>query len=138
MPAIDYIDEFPFLELRGMPDAVKRRLAIRDRAGVDGNSFKRTGRRGRMFTLHSRVDTAMFAETIPLFDEYCGLIGENPVDLVYGGIDFSESSTQFEVVDVRIRAMYAAVTGTGGLNPPSGGWLECDWDLVPVVIEEEA
>lgn len=137
MPAYDSIDQFEFLQLDGMPDAVKEGVIQRTRAGAAGTKFKRTGRRGQQFTLHSKVDLASFAEWPSVYYGYLGLIGADPVDIVQGGLDFSQTETVFEVVNVRVTDAHACLTGSGGLNAPSFGWLECDWDIVPVELEEE-
>lgn len=115
-----------------MPDGIKRQILVQTRGGVDGNAFWRTGRRARQFTLRSRVDLPTFAHGFLLYGMYAQLIGEDPVPLVYSGSDLSEFGILVEVVDVRMAEHFGTVSGTGGINPPSLAFLECDWDLVAV------
>jgi hypothetical protein len=133
---LQQIGEFEFLDLVGFPEQVKRQISAIPRAGVDGHTIIDEGSRGKPFTLTSRVDQQDLAQARATYAEYCTLIGDDPVELVWQNIDLSVENFLVVVLDVVPRAMHALAWGSaGGLHPPSLAWLECDWQLLALATE---
>jgi hypothetical protein len=123
------IGSFPFIDLAGplgLPSSV---IALLVRAGVDGQTLVDDGQRGEPFTLRSKLDVASMADGVNEFDGYRGLVGTDPVSLVYQDVDL-DGLASFSVLGVKMVQLKALVGAVGGLNPPSGAWLEADWTLV--------
>lgn len=131
------IGTFEFLDLVGNPEQVKRQIAALARAGVDGHTLIDEGSRGTPFTLLSRVDQEDFEAGRATYGEYCGLIGGDPVDLVWQDLEMTiPESFQVVVLNVVQRTLQALAWGSsGGLNPPSLAWLECEWYLLAIKVE---
>lgn len=130
--ALEYrIGEFLFLSLDGVPPCRKDELAVIVRPGVDGLAFLKTGKRGQQFTLRSRADYASREDAMVKRVEYAALVGAGKQALVWGDYPLdSENGAQVMVLDVRPIMAGELLVSSGGLNPPSLGYLECDWDLV--------
>jgi len=130
------IGDFQFLALHGAPVGLSEQLLVLSRPSVDGVAIWKLGRRGRPFSLRSVVDATSFEAARAMHDRYLGLKGADPVDLVWSDIELTTEKIMVAVLDVRpvpgrTRSMLTLV---GGLNPPSLGWVECDWDLIAVGI----
>ena len=126
------IGKFEFLALYGRPDVLRQQIEIAVRPGVDGVAIWKTGRRGKPFTLRSAVDANSIGHAQQLFYQYAQLIGADPVPLVFADMASVNDDVLVAVLDVRPITIRAIAGGVGGLNGPSYGWCECDWDLVPV------
>ena len=126
------IGDFQFLALHGDPEPLKEQTTLLSRPGVDGVAVWKTGVRGVRFTLRSVVDAESFAAARQLFADYRDSIGQDPVDLVWSDLSLAGEGFQVIVLDVRPAGIRAILGGVGGLNPPSTGWVEADWDLVAV------
>ena len=133
------IDEFTFIDLAGMPDVVKNQVAVLERHGVDGTTIVKTGKRGAPFTLRSKVDAEDLAAGLQAFNDYTSLLDTDPetghpVDITYQDQDLSTGGLSFIVLDVKLAVLKAISGPSGGLNPPSRAWLECDWTIVPWIV----
>jgi hypothetical protein len=129
------IGEFEFFSLSGMPEAEKTGISISARAGVDGISAWKTGRRGRGGTVRSVVDCLDLAAAGRLFLAYCQLIAADPQEVYWADISLSSHDVKYLVVDVRLvqnKRIYNSVGGT--LDGEAEAILICDWDLLPVAI----
>ncbi|HEY4760950.1 MAG TPA: hypothetical protein VIH42_10260 [Thermoguttaceae bacterium] len=124
------IGNFRFLALQGNPDVFKEQLEVIMRPGVDGLAIWQTGSRGRPFTLRSVVDAVDIFHARNLFYEYAQLIGADPVIMIWSDMSTLNDDCKVAVLDVRAAVIRSILGGVGGLNPPSHGWCECDWDLV--------
>lgn len=133
------IGQFEFLTLHGNPEPLKEQTVLASRPGVAGVAVWTVSPRGVRFTLHSIVDAANLLAARQLFVQYKTLIGADPVELTWYDQAMADEPEQFKVIvlDVRPTQIKAIIGGVGGLNSPSAGWCECDWDLVAVSIPEE-
>ena len=129
------IGEFQFLALHGDPEPLKEQTVVLARPGVTGVAVWKTGVRGVRFTLRSVVDAESFEAARQLFADYKGSIGQDPVSLIWSDLALDGEGFQVIVLDVRPASIRGILGGVGGLNPPSLGWCECDWDLVAVTNE---
>jgi len=122
-----------FIELEGNPETVKRQVMALVRAGVDGTTLVDEGRRGPPFTLRSKVDMPDLLEARAAYASYCELIGDDPVELVWQDLDLASESLLVAVLNVTQEVCVPlAFASSGGLNPPSLGWLECTWTLIAI------
>lgn len=129
---IDSIGEFAFISLRGPVEATKQEVTADTRPGVDGATLMRQGRHPRPFTLRSIVDAPSFFLARTLFVEYTQYIGAGVFPLEWSAYDIStEPGTPYvAVIDVRQVRCCSCRMAIGGINPPSLGYLEADWDLL--------
>lgn len=132
MAALNKIGDFEFLSLVGNPEALKRKVEMHSRAGVDGVTLTRCGKFGTKITLQSRVDAANRDAARALYRQYLNLIGADPVTLLWWQIQSSAESWKAAVLDVRQVAARRLVVASGGLNSPGLGFLICDWDIVAI------
>jgi hypothetical protein len=126
------IGAFTFVTLAGDPSPLKQQTLVLARPGVDGVAVWLLGTRGEKFTLRSAVDAGSFSDARGLFTQYKALIGGDPVKLVWNGLKMEDETFAVIVLDVRPVSIRRILGGVGGLNAPSQGWCECDWDLVAV------
>lgn len=131
---VNRIGTFTFLTLRGNPEPLKRQLELASRAGVDGITATRTGKRGVPFTLQSGVDTATRAAARTLFTQYVQSIGTDPVQLTWYDLGMVGESFKVLVRDVRPVDVARIINSSGGISgtTPALGYLVCDWDLIAV------
>ena len=129
------IGQFEFLALHGNVEPLKEQTVVLSRPGVTGVAVWKTGTRGVRFTLRSVVDAESFEAARQLFADYKGSIGQDPVELVWSDLSLAGEGFQVIVLDVRPANIRGILGGVGGLNSPSLGWCECDWDLVAVTNE---
>lgn len=127
------IGPFFFLDIKGAPEFTGPQLELIVRPGVDGTAVFYTGYRGIPFTVRTTVDTANLAAALNGYDAYRGLKGANPVVMIWQGLPIV--GQLFQVLDVRHApgSPRAFLNSTLGLNPPSRGWLSCEWDLLPIL-----
>ena len=131
------IDDLYFVWLHGSPEARKQQVYVDARTGVEGCALWLKGVRPEKFTLRSGVDVESFTGAANLYKQYRELIGTDPVDLVWSGWDSAVDGYRVCVLDVRRVDVSGLLASVGGINPPSAAWLECDWDLIAVPIEED-
>jgi hypothetical protein len=126
---VNSIGVFTFLSLEGSVEALKQELELVRRPGVEGVGLWKTGVRGRPFRLRSKANPASKAAARSLFRLYCNLIGADPVRLVWSDIRL-EATERFRVavLDVRQVDCRTLASSSSGLL----GWLEADWDLIPI------
>lgn len=125
------IGDHEFLSL-SFPSPVKERPLAMDRPGVTGSAIWLTGERGKPFTVRSTCDAYHLNHAIELFLEYRTLIGQDPVDLIWNDYHVTDENTKVAVLDVRRvpDRIFRMAGATQGLNPPSLGWIEADWELL--------
>jgi hypothetical protein len=128
------IGQFDFLTLYGAPHGLSEQLLVDRRAAVAGVAIWKQGLSGTPFQLQSYVDAPDFAEARAYHDQYLGLKGADPVDLVYGGIALTSASLLVAVLDVRLIRVQSLAIMVGGLNPPSRGAIRCNWQLIAISI----
>jgi hypothetical protein len=134
---IHFIGDFPFLEMQGVPDTVKRAVEVLDRQGVSGTAIWDVGLHSRPFNLRTSVDAETFSDALFWYDAYKNLIGGNPQPLMFRGANLSSAGLLFVVLDVRPIEIRLLARAVGGLFPPSFGWCQCEWSLLPVVVSSE-
>lgn len=127
------IGDFSFIALLGNREPPREQLEIEARPSVNGLTIIRTGSRGTPFRLRSQVDAASYNAAWSTFRQYLSLINDDPQLLIQGGIYSSSEGYMVQVLDVHPVRIGPIKTASGGLNAPSLGWLECDWDLVAIV-----
>ncbi len=129
----NFIGQHQFIVLAGNPVAPVEEIEgpIR-RKGVDGLGLSKTGKRGRPFTLRSKVDAQDIDEAKDMVKRYRELIGAAPVSLIHDDYNFNQEDWRVAVLDVRTAVIHAVATATGGLNEPSEAWLEVDWVLIAI------
>lgn len=128
------IGDFSFIALLGNREPPRQQLEIEARPSVDGLTIIRTGSRGTPFRLRSQVDAVSYNAAWTTFRQYLNLTNSDPVVLTQGGIVSTSEGFKVQVLDVRPVRIGPIKTSSGGLNAPSLGWVECDWDLVAVVL----
>jgi len=123
------IGGFYFIQLAGAIRLPTSAIAVHSRAGVDGVTLIDDGKRGQPFALRSMVDAANYAAAVDEYDLYRESVGSNDVAIVWNNVDLS-GYAKFHVLDVALIDCRAIVGGTGGLYPPSTGWLVAEWTLI--------
>lgn len=103
-----------------------------ERPGVIGTEITREGKKGRPFRVQSWVDAVDYDTARLMYDFYRDLITDDPQELVQGGISSVQENFLVQVLDVSVAYAGTIVPGTTGLNPPSLGYLVCDWDLIGI------
>jgi hypothetical protein len=124
------------LEISGLPDFTRSRLEVVERPGVDGSGVWDTGKRGQRCIVRTQVDAEDLTAAIETFHRYCELVDSDPVNITYAGVSLSSYGVLFQVCDVRPVLLTGIAGGSGGLNPPSLGWVTCDWELLPIPAAE--
>jgi len=120
-----------FLSLDGVPPVRESEGQLVVRPGVDGVAFWLTGQRGQPFTLRSRVDCESKAAALAKRYEYAQLVFAGKQKLVWGDHQIeTEDGAQVMVLAVRTLRANELLASSGGLNAPSLGYLECEWDLI--------
>lgn len=132
--SLNMIGSFFFVALRGYPDVPKPQLEVETRPAVNGAQVTFLGYHPQRFTLRSQVDAPTFFAARQLFIAYQSLIGAAPVLCIWSGYDLSAEGLLHLVLDVRCVQCKTIPLAIGGINPPSQGYLECDWDLLPLTV----
>jgi len=133
----NWIGPYQFVTLTRPPTGITPGTQLMTRPGVDDVAVWLTGSRGRPFVLRSGCDTVTYALATEAYSLYRTLVGVNPMHLIQGDVTWTNGNIRIVVLDVMpagedgIRALMG---GVGGLNPPSYGWIECDWTLCFVDI----
>jgi hypothetical protein len=131
------IGDHQFVWLHGSPEASRQQVEVLARAGVEGCALWLKGVRPEPFTLRSGVDCQSFDHAAAMYAWYRDSIGQDPVDLIWSDWDAAADGFQVVVLEVRRVQTTGLLASVGGLNPPSAAWLECDWKLIAVPIDEE-
>lgn len=124
--SLHQLGPFRFITLDGVPDPSSQSIELIVRPGVDGVAALRTGKRGVPFRAISRVDVDTKADAQELLDAYKAVKESDPLELIWS----DHARGRVLVLDVRPLDLREILGGTGGLSANSGGWLECEWDLV--------
>ncbi len=132
--ALDQIQNFLFLSLSGSPVWPTERIKTIQRPGVDGTAFLLQGKASQPFTLVSQVDVETMEAGQVWLEHYQSLIGGSPVALVQGGINYALRNRYVEVLNVQQSKLHAIAGSTGGLNSPSGAFLEARWQLMGIEL----
>lgn len=129
------IGPFPFLDLVGGVVLPQESAEVLERPGVDGVGLKFLGRRGRPFTLHSRVDAQSLEDAHVAGRNYQQLVNNGILySVAQHDVDYTNFGVEFAVLAVENLRIRAAWILRGGLFPPSLGWIEADWTLVALEI----
>ncbi len=141
--ASNSIGQYEFLVLDGFPYPPTEQIAKPTiRPGVDGMALWRTGKRGKPFTMRSKVDQTTMQVARSLFQDYGFFLpGANAVSLVQNDIHYDTEGWKVIVLDVKLVALYATAISIGGINAPvdpdpdastAAAWMEADWTLIAV------
>lgn len=128
------IGNFAFIALHGDPAPPREQLEVSARPAVEGVTVTRTGKRGVPFRMRSQVDQASYETARATYRQYVDLIRDDPQVLIQGGVVSTSEFYKVQVLDVRAVRIGPIKSASGGLNSPSLGWLECDWDLIAILI----
>lgn len=128
------IGEHEFLAILGSIVPTRERLLPPvQRPGVDGTGIRKAGSKGTLFTLISQVDSATITSARAKAELYLAQIDADPVVLIISDHNFdTQDNWKVKVFDVRIRRIHGVVQATGGINDPSGSFLECEWSLMAI------
>lgn len=131
---LNSIGDFAFLRLEGEPlGTLRQEIELFKRAGVNGTGAVRQGFKAEPFTLRSMVDAPDQASGWQMFFAYHALVGGDPVELVWRNMPVTQSTgAMLLVLDCRVIDIATLAAATAGLNPPSLGWLEAEWDIVMI------
>lgn len=125
------IGSFYFLSIDGVPPVRQQQPQVIVRPGVDGVSFWLTGSRGVPFTVRTRVDCESKDDAFAKRYEYSQVVGVGKLPMVWGDQSmFLEDNAQVMVLAVRPIVCRELLASSGGLNSPSEGYLEAEWDLI--------
>jgi len=137
MPCEHRIGDHQFVWLHGSPEASRQQVEVLSRAGVEGAALWLKGVRPEPFTLRSGCDAESFTRAAAMYRWYRTSIGKDPVDLVWSGWPAAADGFAVVVLEVRRIKVTGLLVSVGGLYPPSAAWLECDWKLIAVPIEDD-
>lgn len=126
---------FQFISLEGELAPPAHQIVTDDRPGVDGSEHTLVGKKGRPFSLLSRVDVADYAAAKSKFAGYRLLIEFDAVALIQGGVSTTGEGYKVKVLDVIARRMFTIRGATGyRIDATSQGFLEAEWILQAVEI----
>ena len=126
------IGEFEFISLDGNPGVLQEQVDLIHRPGTDGALIRLRGKHPIPFQLVSRVDAEDVAHGRELLGKYRDLIGEPAVPMIWADAPIASEGAKVSVLNVSQLSLRSIATATGGLNPPSGAWLEAAWILLLV------
>lgn len=126
MPTIVHsLDTQLFIQMSPAPPSRKQRLLIESRAGVDSFAFWQDAIRGQIYRPVTIRDTSTHALAQVLKNAYEGLVGGDPVPLVYADITYPDVI----VKDVEV-TISDQLIGIGGFNATVGALVRARWELV--------
>lgn len=134
--SLNSIGDFVFLDLKGNVELLKQETQLLRREGVPGVGLKLTGVRGAPFKLRSKVDAATIADANDAYTNYLSYVGDGVFSLIQYGMVFAGYGVGFLVQDVKPALIRANQFVMGGLFPPSLGWIEADWTLCCVALDQ--
>lgn len=124
---------FQFISLEGELVPPAYQIVTDDRPGVDGSEHTLVGKKGRPFSLVSKVDVADYAAAKSKFAGYRLLIEFDAVSLTQGGVSTTTEGYKVKVLDVIARRLGPIRGATGyRIDATSQGWCECEWILQAV------
>jgi hypothetical protein len=124
----------PFLDIRGVPDLLKARLQLVVRSGVDGTAIWDDGTRGQPFTVRAISDAETIGDAFDKFVRCTQLVDADPIDVRWAGAWLSMLGVLYQVLDVRPVEVCSLANASGGMNWPSLGWCELEFDLLAVPV----
>jgi len=132
MAGVFKIGPHTFLSIDGVPPVRQQEGQIIVRPGVNGSAFWLTGKRGEPFTVRTRVDCTTKAAAMAKRVEYAELAFAGKQSMTWGDHLVATDGDDAKVMVLAVRPLRAdeIVTSSGGLNSPSNGFLECEWDLI--------
>jgi hypothetical protein len=117
----------------GAPELPGQVLAIFERAGIDGQSVRKEGVKGRPFRMVSRVDVDDLAAAKVAQAAYDALRATQQT-LVWNGVNYeTEFSTAYIVLSVQSTFKRIAAS-VGGLSAQAQYLVTAEWELLPVAI----
>ena len=128
------IGPYDLLFLHGHPEPPRKGTLVIARPGVEGNALWRDVAHGRPFKMRSVDDVADLYDGRVAYNNYLGLIGQDPMDMVWEDQAMSDEGFLVCVLDVRLIDLHAIATPVGGRDPNNAARLECEWDLVSVLM----
>lgn len=118
----------------GPPLGPREQTLTINRLGVDGTAVMRTGRRGDPFPMKACVDCLSDALVPIAIKTYQQLIGEQPQDILWRGIDFGAIlQCRWMVLDVQLLSARKLAAKSGGLVSGATTWIETIWTLQAVL-----
>lgn len=123
-----------FLGITGERAPLREILTLDERPGIDGTEITQEGKKGRPFTIRSWVDQVSYDAARFTYEDYLLEIDSDPQELVVADISSFREGFKVQVLDVRVVFCGQITPGTNGLNAPSLGFLECEWDLIAVPL----
>lgn len=133
------IGNFEFISLSKPPYRPAQQVVVEARAGTDGLSFWRTGKRGKPFTVFSSVNPQNLSTADTLFRGYRDLIGANPVVVSWANLTYPDLLCEVIEVETPDDGIYATAIGIGGVAPQgmvSNAMLHAIWTLIPINIQQ--
>lgn len=136
--AVNRIGQFLFTVMEGPPDTLKNTVQVIRRPGVAGAAIWNMGQMSKSFTVRTGLDTTTFDWARSYFALYCQLIGAGPQAFAWSGYNLATEGFVVAVEDVKPvpGRTIGMLGGVGGLSPPSLGWVEADWTLVPILLSQ--
>ena len=128
------IGNFQFVAIRGEVLPPRAILEIDQRGGVDGTETTHLGTKGVPFQLFTQADATDYNSALIEAKEYLDLIEDEAQDLVVNDIDFTGIGFKIKVLNVTPTLIKRISSATGGVHPPSQGWIEAVWDCIAVEV----
>jgi len=133
--SVNMIGRFRFVSLSRPPEFAQQEIVTRTRAGVDGVTLQRVGKRAKPFQVTSYVDALSLNNALELYRQYTELVGEDAVQVYWANIPMGLINLWFYVTRVEPVDIRYLLLGVGGLNGLSYAKCECVWTLQPAIIE---
>jgi len=134
MALLNQIGPFLFLDLAGGIDQLQLDVEAEQRPGVDGTELRSLGIKGKPFTVRSKCDAFNVLDAQNQFYNYCQLIGTAVQPVIQYGTDYTMFGVGYVVMRLQPLRVRANFFFTGGLFPPSLGWIEAAWTLLAVKL----
>ncbi len=94
----DRIGPFEFVRLESSPDRAQESWEVVSRAGVNGTALWQTGSRGETFRIRSEAVAISFAAGRAFLERYTTLVGQGPVLVTHGTVEFQQRYKVLRVV----------------------------------------
>jgi len=127
------IGPFIFASLTGPPPGPTENISVWARAGADGQTVIKTGRRAGPIRVVSFVNCASAVAGWSLLRSYERMVGAAPVNIQWAGRFEGEWLVQILGVQPVPGGIRTISIGVGGIGlSPSYGICRCQWELLPV------
>jgi hypothetical protein len=109
-------------------------VEVDQRPGVDGTQVTKVGKKGRPFTVLTRVDTNDYPAAHDALQRYQGLIDGEPITMIQGGVSSDTLGFKVQILDVQPRRIQAIKnpSGAGAKSSDGTGWIEAVWQLIGI------